>query len=161
MKDKNKEKIKVEWVDGPLPYEKIKTNIAYKRKQMNGLALMEKIKETTELNKNLIQTLDKKEDKAVIIDLVKTQSEIITNYQKDSINRDKWNKFFLIFRNFILTSGILFIALFVIAILHASKIFILDDMIVKLLTGVIGSLTSLLVIGFLGVFSYLGLKKEK
>jgi len=159
--EKNKEKVVTEFIAKPLPHEKIKINIDYKKKQLNGLALLEKIKETTKLNQDLITSLDKEQDKAVIIDLIKVQSEIITNYQKDSINRDKWNKFFIMFRSLIILGTIFIIGLLVVLMLYSSGVFVLDDMIVKLLAGTFGGLTGLLSLAFVGVFSYLGLKKDK
>ena len=126
----------------------------------NGRALTDKIKEVNDMIKVFADELEntKDPDKRIAI---KEQIEILKNYEVKSINKDKWNKFYINWKALLYLNTLGLVIAVSLLILHTAGALVVEGMIKDMLVGYLSAGLSMLAVVFTSLGVYLGIKRKE
>ena len=138
----------------------IKDLLQRNRDKHNGKALTEKIREVNNMIKEFADELENTQDPDKRI-AIKEQIEILRNYEVKSINKDKWNKFYINWKALLYLNTLGMAVAASLLVLHTTGALIIEGMIKDMIIGYLSAGLSMLAIVFTTLGVYLGIKRKE
>ena len=138
----------------------IKAWLQRNRDKHNGRALTDKIKEVNGMIKELADELENTKDPDRRI-AIREQIDILKNYEVKSINKDKWNKFYINWKILLYLNTLGLVIAVSLLVLHTAGALVVDGMIRDMLVGYLSAGLSMLAIVFTSLGIYLGIKRRE
>ena len=126
----------------------------------NGRALTDKIKEVNSMIKEFADELENTQDPDKRV-AIKEQIELLKNYEIKSINKDKWNKFYLNWKALLYLNALGLMIAVSLLILHTSGALVVEGMIKDMLVGYLSAGLSMLAVVFTSLGVFLGIKRKE
>ena len=126
----------------------------------NGRALTDKIKEVNSMIKEFADELENTQDPDKRT-AIKEQIELLKNYEIKSINKDKWNKFYLNWKALLYLNALGLMIAVSLLILHTSGALVVEGMIKDMLVGYLSAGLSMLAVVFTSLGVFLGIKRKE
>ena len=126
----------------------------------NGRALTDKIKEVNGMIKEFADELENTQDPDKRV-AIKEQIELLKNYEIKSINKDKWNKFYLNWKALLYLNALGLMIAVSLLILHTSGALVVEGMIKDMLVGYLSAGLSMLAVVFTSLGVFLGIKRKE
>ena len=92
---------------------------------------------------------------------IKEQIEILKNYEVKSINKDKWNKFYINWKALLYLNTLGLVIAVSLLILHTAGALVVEGMIKDMLVGYLSAGLSMLAVVFTSLGVYLGIKRKE